>query len=213
MADKTDKDSIVMTAFQTACLAIIVLVAKFIGDLIYVGVVDGIFSTQQFMFFMLLILVSILNFFELINNWATIKKYFKHYNGWLFLVDVVTLGVFFWQVYILSKTQDTLKNSFFSALIRQKIVRVIVVSYGIIFILYVLWNIIILLKSKSKLKKTDKEVFKHSAIVRSIQACLLLLSILFDIQNIVIYFFGALFYIGYVIFHNKTLEIFDTIIK
>lgn len=204
------KDSVVMTAFQTACLAIIVLIAKFIGDLLYDSISEESFSMQLRMF---LISVSILNFFEIINNWASIKKYFELYRTPLFLIDVMTLGVFFWQVYILSKFGSTLQGELkiVNDELEHKMMLVTMTSYGTIFLLYICWNICILYKIKDQ----EKEKIIQSAFVHGIQACLIFKVVLPAIEYVPTFFseICVLTFILYVLIHNQGLDIFETIIK
>lgn len=215
--DKTNdqtKDSLVLTAFQTACFAIIVLNAKLIGDLFYnVSLLEK--SSIQPPHIVLLILTSVLNFFELTNNWTSVKKYFKQYDGGLFLIDVATLGCFFWQVYVLSKWIDTLQTDieFTENELEQRVNWIIIISYGLIFILYALWNYIIL-RNKNQLEENDRKDIRHSLIMRGIQACISLAILLFFMKRISIWWFYICIVacIICVVKHNRNLNIFETII-
>lgn len=149
------KDSLVITAFQTACLAIIVLLAKFVGDLLY----DAIMAKSITGLLIILILVSILNFFEIANNWVSIKTYFPQYDARLFSMDVLTLGVFFWQTYLLTKLNDT--QELIGIALRSKMLLVIIASYGIIFFLYALWNFIILKRKDFQSNEGEKNSSEH----------------------------------------------------
>ncbi len=209
-----EKESMVMTAFQTACLAIIVLIAKFIGDLIYHAINSGFAEPWLFSF---LILVSGLNFFELTNNLVSIKKYFKcYYNGWLFLIDVITLGCFFWQIYILSKLGETCGNEPDSGF---KMVQVAIWFYCGIFFLYILWNAMILWISgkngKAALEPANKEKIQFSAIMRVFQLFISLVMILCGIQNISMGWLNfcvglSILYVGY---HNVKMDVFNNLIN
>ena len=174
----SNKDSLVMTAFQTACLAIIVLIAKFTGDLIYNVISEG-YSTQRL--FEFLMLISLLDFFELTNNWTSIKKYSDKYNGLLFFVDVMTLGCFFWQIYVLSKLNV-------DPICEHKMKLVIITSYGIVFVLYVAWNIIVLLvngkKGRNNLEERDKNNIIVYTFVRIFQVVISLRIILVGVENV-----------------------------
>lgn len=212
--DKTNnqtKDSLVVTAFQTACLAIIALIAKFIGDLLYNVYLLEQTSIQPL--FWLLISVSVLDFIELTNNLTSIKKYFKQYNGWLFMIDVATLGCFFWQVYILSKLIDDFPNrtKLTGNELEQRVEGIIILSYGCIFFLYVLWNFF--LKDKDKLEENDKKSIRHYSKVRLCQMIVSFLILVFvgkiPIWILIAYVVAC---IVCVFMHNRKLNIFDTII-
>lgn len=206
-----DKDSLALTAFQTACLAIIVLLAKFVGDLLYDAIITRS-VTGQLIF---LIFASALSFLEVINNWASIKKHFHSYNTSLFLIDVLTLGVFFWQIHILSRLKSesiTLPIDF-----QNKMLLVVMVSYGIIFILYILWNIILFVKKEchsAKDKKENIENILYPAGVRFLQMLFSFGSVLFGIDRvpICILIFIVFLFSLYVLRRNWKLNIFLTII-
>lgn len=147
--DEADKDSMVLTAFQTACLAIIVLNAKLIGDLLY-DVFSGKSLTLQPC--LLLILVSALNFCELANDWASVKKHFGQYGGVLFSIDVLTLGGFFWQVYFCSKWYNDLQieHKHAGTELEPNVMWVVIVSYVFVYTLYAIWSAIVLFKYSEK---------------------------------------------------------------
>ncbi len=215
-----NKDSMVVAAFQTACLAIIVLNAKFVGDLFYKMSSEGCPSLRLSVFF---ILVSCLNFLEIVNNWASIKKYFSRYNSWLFLTDVITLGCFFWQIYVLSRWEEVLQNGSESARIaleqvEQKMILVAIVFYAVIFLLYVLWNCIILYtdsKRSDKLETYETKNIKKWGLKRGIQVGISIALIWYGVEKIpmCVLILGLLICIIFVSIHNHKLNIFDTIIK
>lgn len=209
----------VVAAFQTACLAIIVLIAKFVGDLLYSYISDKSYSWRLLVF---LILVSMLNFFEITNSWASIKKYFRLYDTLLFLIDVITLGVFFWQMHVLSKFEDSLQSKLkiVDDELEYKMVLVSMVAYEIIFILYILWNQRILDTSSKKdsCKLTEKETksINSSVSMRWNQLVLLSsVSVLYAYRCISMFLFDIemIVFILCVLHHNKNLDVFETIIK
>ena len=211
-ANNKTKDSLVVTAFQTACLAIIVLIAKFIGDLLYR--VDLLEPTSIQPLFWLLISISVLDFIELTNIWTSIKKYFKQYNGWLFMIDVVTLGCFFWQVYCLSKLLDDYPD--FKELtgneLEQRVKGIIIIFYICIFSLYSLWNLF--LKYNDKLKKDDRKNIKTFLIVRLGQMIISIIALLFMEKLLIwVLIIGVLLCIVCVAINNKQLDIFKTLIN
>lgn len=86
--DKVPKNtSLVLTAFQTACLAVIVMNATFIGNLLYHSLFNEYARKQSWQSLVFLILVVILNFLEIINNCASISKYFESfYNSMKYFI-------------------------------------------------------------------------------------------------------------------------------
>lgn len=209
--EKSTKDSLVVTAFQTACLAIIVLLAKFVGDFLYNAIISKSFTGQL----PFLILVSTLSFLEIINNWASIKKYFGLYNTPLFLIDVLTLGAFFWQVYILSKLESELKSAQIDP--QNEMILVVMVSYGIIFILYILWNAFFLAeKGCHSAEERDENIKKIilPAGIRLLQTCWSLGFVLFGVDRVPMLAFDAFVFLSclYVLRRNWKLDIFSTII-
>lgn len=210
---ESTKDSLIITAFQTACLAILVLLAKFVGDLLYDATITNSFTGQL----LFLLLVSSLNFLEIINNWATIKKHFSLYNTPLFLIDVLTLGVFFWQIYILSKLESDSKCTYIDPL--NKMLLVVMISYWIIFVLYILWNVVFIRGKGCNLLKAEvraqymKEII-HPSIIRFIQVLVSFGSVLVGVDRIPILIFDVFIfaYSLYALYRNGKLDIFSTII-
>lgn len=215
-ADKTGRDSLVMTAFQTACFAIIVLNAKLVGDLLYSVIVDGL-SERRLLVVVLLILSTALNFLEIANNWASIEKFFDLYNDLLFMIDVLTLGTFFWQIYILSKLEEE------SELTEDKLIGIIVISYIIIFLLYFVWNIFIVRANRKKDDDTerlsvDEELsIERSGFGRCLQICALsvfwIISMMEKSNFMCALCIILLWCIAYVFVHNRHLDIFGAIIN
>lgn len=211
-SDKENKDPLVITAFQTACLAIMVLLAKFVGDLLCDAIVTESFPEQL----RFLILVSMLNFLEIINNWASIKKYFNLYNTPLFLIDVLTLGVFFWQIYILSKLEIESKSEFFGP--RSEMLLVIMISYVLIFFLYVLWNAILLAQKGCHSPEDRAENIKtiiRPAGIRIFQMAVALELVLFgvDCVSFLVLDIFILLSCAYTLVRNYELNVFSTIIS
>lgn len=228
---QSDQDSathntpLVLTAFQTACLAVIVMNATFIGNLLYHTLFDEHIKKQSWQSLIFLILVVILNFLEIVNNWASISKYFESfYNSILLLIDIITLGFFFWQIYILIEIQSKLKTAtkISNNELERNIILIIILSYLFIYILYVIWNFCILNEIDKKRRVSNnheepdtRDSILNSTIMRLIQIGFTLTNILLEFNSITTDFLIFIFFVRilYTIVHNKTLHIFDTIIK
>lgn len=221
-----DEKSMVVTAFQAACFGIIFLIAKFVGDWICYAITKNV----PIQWLILFILVSALDFFELTNNWVSIKKYFDQYNGLLFTIDVITLGCFFWQIYVLSNfgekmfgLDEAVTGEVWIEFKRQA-VWIIVVSYALIFALYAFWNYFILHPSKdskqSSLVKAHTSRFEASLRGRRIQVIsaiiLMVFLVRFGANNIfIIHLIVAcgLLCIRYVVKHNHDFGNFKNLIE
>ena len=213
------KDPFVLIAFQTACISLIFLNAAFIGDILYRVWMDNCFSID----YVFLILIALLNVAELMNNWVSIKKLFDEYTMFTFILDVFTLGIFYWQIHCLSKVffganeQQTYKTLAFS------FEKFILCSWALIFICYIIWNFLIFheLSQKQRLHKNIndidhvKSLLRDSASVRFIQVVITLFYIRYD-DSICILILCTLVFISYTFYtinHDKDLDFFDALIK
>lgn len=199
--------------------------ATFIGNLLYHTLFDEYVRRQSWQLLIFLILVVILNFLEIINNWASICKYFElFYNSILFLIDVITLSIFFWQIFILSELQKNLEEILITSsdVLERKIILIVFFSYLIVYILYVVWNFFILNGKGNKdeifrdyQKPDTKEEILKSTNMRVIQIIFIIQFILPVIDFISISFIWLIFIVWIIctIVHNHTLDIFDKIIK
>lgn len=117
--------------FKLAGISIIVLDATLIGEILYSGLNAG------FGFYEMVVLsVVVLNILETINNWASVDQYILYYERIaLFAVDILTLGVFYIQVYVLSRIADD--GGVSDITIRMKF---ILVTYILLYGLYWAWN-------------------------------------------------------------------------
>ena len=221
----THNTPLVLTAFQTACLAVIVMNATFIGNLFYHILFNEYVRKQSWQSLIFLILVVILNFLEIINNWASISKYFKSfYNSYLFLTDIVTLAIFFWQIYILIEVEKSSKGIAETPSIEpeQNIIKIVVYSYLFIYISYVVWNCLIVKEIDKRRKTGDenkdpdtRERILNSTIMRLMQISFIFTNLVLEFKSITTVFLDFIFsvWILYTILHNNTLNVFDTIIK
>lgn len=204
------KGKFVINAFQTACLAIITYLAIFVGDLLHKVITMPSFPLDLFI---ALIFVSAWDFPELLNNWASIKYYFKDYYSLLFLTDVATLGTFFWQIYLFSKLINDKK--FVCDGLQYKALLVIACSYGCIFFLYALWSCFLLIKDKNRSIKDKKKEYIYPATVRIVLAIASFGSIVVGVDRVPLWLFIAfvLFCGGFTICRNQNLKIFDAIMN
>lgn len=207
---ESTKDPLILNAFQTACLAIIVYLAIFVGDLLYKFVVEE--SISRGLFFVLAI-VSLFNFLEIVNNWVSMQEYFDVYRTKLFFADVLILGTFFWQIYLLSKLIND--KEMICTTLHHKALLIVVFSYGCIFILYFLWNCGIL-KWKSFQSSQDKKRKIISPMhIRSFQAFFAFGIILFGIDRVPLFILFIL--IGascwYTFFRNKELNTYKWLMR
>lgn len=213
---------LLIVLFQGACLAVIVLNATFIGNLLY-----NLFFTKSASVFpyLFLLSISLLNIAEIMNNWTSIKKYFAFYDMKLLLIDVITLGIFYWQIHILSTSQNqhTLEQLFTDP--SFTLWKVTLGFCGIIFILYIVWDIYILRQSRipdfsniqSSLLQNERIDIQNSIWIRLIQCIIILLLYIYvepicinSASNLIPY---IVLFILYTLYHNSTLNIFNTLIQ
>ena len=83
-----------------------------------------------------LLVTAVLNILELINNWTSINKFIYHYRYVsLFFIDLLTLGLFYTQVLVLSRI--LLNGGVADILLRlQFVLAIYIFLYGV----YVVWN-------------------------------------------------------------------------
>lgn len=199
--------------------------ATFVGNLLYHTLFSKYAARQSWKPLILLILVVILNFLEIINNWASIRAYFnRFYNGVLFLIDVVTIAIFFWQIHIFSEILKNLKEVLIpsSDVLERKIIPIAIFSYLAIYILYVIWNFVILRKmdKKSNISNYNEEAdprqsILSSTIMRIVQIGFIFTNILIEYDSITVNYLKFIFFtwILFTIVHNHALNIFDILIK
>ena len=210
-SSKEQKEPFVLIAFQTACIALIFLNATFIGDVFFHMLEHGFSHLYLF-----LILIAAFNVVEIMNNWVSIEKFFNDYTMFTFAVDVITLGIFYWQIHILSKNL----NKFISGPadnIQSIALEKLVFGFWIaIFICYIVWNFRILFKQNKKSSSCKNiqgiKELKNSTVIRIIQSIIALLLILYVDSECGLVLYAAAF-ILYALYHNKDLNIFDTLIK
>ena len=145
---KGKKQNYVLNLFQVTSLAVIIISATLLFDMIYKWMV-GEDEIQQ----LIVALAMVVSILEVVNNWASIKEYGKNYNrSALFALDILTLGLLYGQTYILSK----LEASECTKSMEQLSLNVILFSYTMLYILYLMWNGLICQDEKIKLEKREK---------------------------------------------------------
>lgn len=197
----------ILLVFQAACLAAIALNAKLAGEVLYSCVIEGFRPVYTFVS-----MTIYLNILEIMNNWASIKVYVKYYRANLFLTDVLTLGIFYLQVYILLKLQETNLLQF------PEIINISLLSYEILFFMYIFWNSRVLQILKNEETHMDQKEKRIKDVKTSFAARYILAAL-----TILLQFFP--FYVracGFVVFiilsicfwyyHNKLINILEAII-
>lgn len=136
----------ILLVFQAACLAIIVKDATLLSGVLFRWINMDVMSWE---FEAILVGTAILNILELMNNWASIKQYITYYKEIiLFMLDIITLGVFYVQIDTLSKIVDDtagIKDT-------ERVMWFIVCCWMVLYCLYVYWNLEFL-----RSKKVTKE--------------------------------------------------------
>ncbi len=223
MKSQKGSDSIEIIAFQAACLAIIVLNASCIGDFFYKAVWKSDIPWDTTF---CIITAVCLNIFELMNTWATIKIYLRQYAAALFLLDILTLGIFFWQIHLAAMlTDDSIQTAV------KHMPFVFLAAYCSIFFLYSIWNLVIICnkgrheqnpdgeQSGDEKRRSVKERHNlcESACFRFIQALgafVVMVLFKYSNENYIYIFMGYnVLSIVYVLWHNSQMEVFDMIIK
>ena len=138
----------VLTVFQLASLATIVMCGTLMSEIGYKVIMGNI------EFYQLVVAAAIvLCILEIMNNWASIKEYIEYYNRIaLFVNDIVTIGLFYGQVYILTKLVES-KHTLISI---QRSLSFIVASFTLLYILYANWNRLIIKDERTPKDKINK---------------------------------------------------------
>lgn len=140
------------------------------------------------------------------------------------MIDIITLAIFFWQIYILIEVQksSTGITEISSIELGQNIIKIIIYSYLCIYISYVVWNYLIVkeIDKRSKTSHTNKEPdtresILNSTIMRLMQIGFICTNLVLEFKSITIVFLNFILsvWILCTVLHNKTLNIFEEIIK
>lgn len=120
------------------------------ANVIAIPIIDLI-SNQLFQqIHFVLLTVPLINMTAIIANWLTCKIYEKHYDISMLVEDIVTLGVFYLEVYIINEIcEDGISINLKQSLL------IIGVTYTLVFILFLLWNISVSKNTRSEKKKLN----------------------------------------------------------
>lgn len=133
--------------FKLAGISILIMNAKLLGDTLYLGL-DKSIGWYEFLIFTAVGLSAL----ETINNWASINQYIEYYDSVsLFAIDILTLGLLFEQAYVLTKmaAED-------SAVCITTRVKYLLITYIMLYALYMLWNCLICRNQKVSKEKKEK---------------------------------------------------------
>lgn len=123
------------------------------ANVIAIPIIDLI-SNQLFQqIHFVLLTVPLINMTAIIANWLTCKIYEKHYDISMLVEDIVTLGVFYLEVYIINEIcEDGISINLKQSLL------IIGVTYTLVFILFLLWNISVSKNTRSEKKKLNIKI-------------------------------------------------------
>lgn len=143
-----------MKIFKLAAISIIVMNATLMGETIYVILTKGITCCEG----IVLLLAVVLNILEVINNWASINEYISYYDkARLFVMDILTLGVFYIQVYVLFRIVESSDGK--PGIVTR--MNFILFAYMALHLCYIIWDQIMRKNkhiSKEKRNKISKVV-------------------------------------------------------
>lgn len=214
VGEKSPKN--LLLVFQLACLATIVLNANLAGEILF-----SIINNGYHMVHVVVLASVVLNVMEIINNWASIKIFLKEYTSGLFVLDVVTLGIFYLQIYVLTKMVEKFRMEE-----THGFMFVILWSYIILFVLYISWNIPVLLSiykrrkvaKRSTLGRDDwtkvKDIWQFSIfrVVLIIGALLILYSPWGEGAKLIAYFVFISLCILFWWKHSRNIKVIDAVI-
>lgn len=185
MADRENFPTKISGIVEAAFLVVLAQNAMLLGKPIISLAQGELFFTSHFLIFS----IPLINMSAIISNWLTCKIYEKEYNIVMLLEDVITLGVFYLQVYVLL---ELCKDKIIPC---KVIYYIISISYVIIFGLFIIWNI-------SALKHTHNSRKRKNILIANIQnifsIALCLCIFLTNVFNKRTYTF--LFYVLFIIF-------------
>lgn len=120
--------------FQVAGISLIVMNMTLLGETLY-----NLMDQGGTLYEAVVIPAAILNILELINNWSSISQYIRSYRKVsLFAADLLTLGLFYIQVYVLARIAETDSPSD-----KRLWFGFILMTYLCLYTLYTWWNILI----------------------------------------------------------------------
>ncbi len=133
------------------------------ANVIAIPIIDLINNELFQQIHFVLLTVPLVNMTAIIANWLTCKIYEKHYDIGMLIEDIVTLGVFYLEVYII----NTICEDGISINLKQSLL-IIGATYTLVFILFLLWNI-------SAAKNTNSEKKKLNIKIANIQNILMII--------------------------------------
>ena len=143
------KNEEMLKIFKLAAISIIVMNATLMGETIYVILTKEITCREG----IVLLLAVALSILEVINNWASISEYIGCYDkARLFVMDILTLGVFYIQVYVLFRIVDSSEGE--PGIVAR--MNFILVTYMALHLCYIIWDQMIRKNGQISKAKRDK---------------------------------------------------------
>ena len=130
------------------------------ANMIAIPIVDLISNKLFKSIHFILLTVPLINMTAIIANWLTCKIYEKVYDINMLIEDIITLGVFYLEVYIINKLCDG------NILINEKESMLIIgATYSLIFILFIFWNRSAFKNTKSSKKRVNIRIANIQNII------------------------------------------------
>lgn len=180
------------------------------ANMIAIPIIDilsnGLFKRIHFV----LLTAPLINMTAIIANWLTCKIYENIYTIHMLIEDIITLGVFYLEIYIINDLCEdgmliTEKNS----------LLIIGVTYFLIFVLFIMWNISAARNTKSKKKKINIVIANIQNIFLLI-ICFLVFILAFCNKCFGSYVLYCIFVAGWLyvwIFHGRRNKLADFLTK
>lgn len=147
----------------------------------------------------ILLTVPLINMTAIIANWLTCKIYEAVYDIHMLIEDIITLGLFYLEIYIINELCSE------GTLISERLALLIIgVTYALIFILFILWNIAANKNVKSRKKRLKIKIANIQNVFLLI-LCTMIFILSFIDKNIYAFILYCLFIVGWIyvwLFHG-----------
>lgn len=169
------------------------------ANVIAIPIID-IISNQLFEHIhFILLTVPLINMTAIIANWLTCKIYEAVYDIYMLIEDIITLGLFYLEIYIINELCSE------GALISERLaLRIIGMTYALIFVLFILWNIAANKNIKSRKKRLKIKIANIQNVFLLI-LCTMIFILSFIDKNLYAFILYCLFIVGWIyvwLFHG-----------
>lgn len=180
------------------------------ANVIAIPIIDLI-SNQVFQqIHFVLLTVPLINMTAIIANWLTCKIYEKRYDISMLVEDIITLGIFYLEIYIINEIcEDRIGINLKQSLL------IIGATYTLVFILFLLWNISASKNTRSEKKKLNIKIANIQNICMVIRCIVIFILAFFDriFYAFVLYCFFIFSWVYIWLFHGRRNKLMFFFIK